>query len=68
MNGHNRPTVDNATWFDIQVRCLEQLRILLMYLDGDDRKMPGSRSTLAAAADTLMQVLIQSMDHNARQQ
>ncbi len=63
MNGHHRPTVDEATWFDIQVRCLEQLRLLLEYMK------PANVSDglgLQVATQNLIQVLLQSMDHNAR--
>lgn len=65
MNGHDRPTVDDATWFDLQTRCLEQLRLLLEYLRPVNiaDRTPGA---LHIATLNLIQVLVNSIDHNAR--
>ncbi len=67
MNGHNRPTVDDATWFDIQVRCLEQLRTMFQYL-GDLEPPKASHQDLFILVRNTIQILLQSMEHNARKQ
>ncbi len=61
----NRPTVDDATWFDIQVRCLEQLRLLLEYLRPEN---VADGADLQFATQNLIRVLVTSIDHNARKQ
>lgn len=65
MNGHQRPTVDDAAWFDLQIRCLEQLRALLQYLDSDNHRTSVDTQVKARAQNTL-NVLLTAIDTNAR--
>ena len=59
LNGQYRRTVDEAAWFDIQVRCLEQLRLLLEHCRPETVPDGG---TLSVHAQQLITVLLQSMD------